>query len=124
MKFPPLDPGKPVTNKQLAEQNTRLHECLHNVGERVDKLVETVRQDRHDGTTRDQVMDVRIARIEGRLGVDPNKIHQGPALAGVRPWKALLAVAGAFAGIQVAYQVFVPMIVAAAKAFNAAMMGG
>ena len=138
MKFPPLDPGKPVTNKQLADQNQRLHDCLHNVGERVDKLTTTVSDDREETREREQLLDVRIARMEGALGVrlpSPEAMEAGEPpkpvgrkLAGLSVWQAAgagaLTVIGAMSGFQLLYQWLVPAIWAAMKILHANIMGG
>jgi hypothetical protein len=124
MKFPPLDPGKPVTNKQLAEQGVQLHGCLHNVGERVDRVAGDLRDFRQASDSRHGVLGERIARIEGALGVDPNRDRQHRTLAGTKPWKAILAVAGAMSGVLVAYQTFVPWLIDSVVRLHQAIMGG
>lgn len=134
MKFPPLDTSKRITNKQLAEQNQRLHNCLHSVGEQVEKLARTVRDDRHTSNNRDQVMDVRIARIEGALGVKlpsaaameageaPKPV--GRKLAGITPWKALWTVVGAMTGVQLLYQILGPPLLQFILDVNQRLLGG
>lgn len=124
LKFAPLDPAKPVTNKQLADQNAKLHECLHDVGKRVDTLAETVRQDREAASQRDQLQNVAIARIEGALGVDRDKVTSKTKLAGISPLKALGWLVGAITGIQVAYQIFAPPIAHFVVEVHHSLMGG
>lgn len=121
MKFPPLDPNKPVTNKQLADQNQRLHDCLHNVGERVDKLAAQVEA----GEDRDRAMGLDIATIKGALGISkttPETVSK--KLAGVNPGKALLAVMAAMGGVQVTYQIFIPWLIDTIASLHRHFMGG
>lgn len=120
MKFNRLDTAKAITNEQLAEGQNALHDCMH---EAIRKI--------GDCEKRDLAMSTDIATLTSDMSVVKLALGQHPGaekphrtLASIKPWKAILAVVCAMGGVQITYQVFAPTVVAAAKAFNAAMMGG
>jgi hypothetical protein len=52
------------TNADLQDQIAEAHDCIHNVGERVDELAKVVEQDRNASKRRDEKLDARLEAIE------------------------------------------------------------
>jgi hypothetical protein len=91
----PLDGSKPVTNGQLAEAINRAHDCIHNVGDRVDALAVTVGKNRTDAADRDQALGERMSRVEGALGVATRPGRRSrpvrTKLAGLSLWQGVFS---------------------------------
>lgn len=134
MRFEALDTSKPVTNKQLAEAQNKLHDCLHSVVERLDSLAHTVREDRHSATNARMVLGERMARVEGALGVkmpSPEAAEAGERpkpikrkLAGLSLWQAGGAAMGIATGAAALYRYIFPALEAGFAALHAALMAG
>jgi Ca2+-dependent lipid-binding protein len=119
MKFDRLDPTKPVTNKQLAEAQNALHDCVHNVEQKVDQLADTVNRDRLAGEKRDSAMGEDIVHIKGVV----ERLSSGKRVAGMTWWQLALVFLGGLSGFQLAYQWLFPALLNFLVTLHAGIMG-
>lgn len=112
MMYPPRDGSQPVSMEQLADDIRRAHDCIHNVGERVDKLADVVAENRHASANRDQLLAIEFAEIKGALGigrvVKGKRRKAGARLASMSKLEAAIAGLGVLGGAQLLYQWVAP----------------
>lgn len=125
--FQKLDATKPVTNRHLAEAYNQLHDCVHDVGRRVDAAAAAAAA----ATKSSQENAVSLARVEGALGVRLKSPDDGAKvepvkrkLAGVSQLTAILALIAAAVGAAGAYKYLFPALEAGAMALHHALMAG
>ncbi|HEY2662180.1 MAG TPA: hypothetical protein VGI79_20850 [Caulobacteraceae bacterium] len=104
------------TNKDLQGQVEQLHDCLHQVGAKVETQAVQMAVLAH-------AMGVQLpTRDEIAAGMVPRKVSR--RLGGLAPWQALCAGVAAMSGAQALYKIMEPAVVAAAIAMHQALMGG
>lgn len=122
----PLDGSKPVTNGQIADAINRAHDCIHNVGARVDALAVTVGKNRTDAADRDQALGERMSRVEGALGVATRPGRRvrrvRTKLAGLSLWQGVFSLMASMAGAAALYKFIEPAVIAGAIALRQALL--
>jgi hypothetical protein len=119
------------TVEDVLEAVERLHDCVHSVGERVDGVVSDVKEIRDNlGRTREDVAHLKGLQVgvSQRLGVlqpvvDGEAEPKKPGVIVItKPWKMIAGGLGCASGVVIVYQIFSPMVIAAAQTFHATIM--
>jgi hypothetical protein len=118
------------TVEDVLEAVERLHDCVHSVSERVDGVVSDVKEIRDNlGRTREDVAHLKGLQVgvSQRLGVQQPAVDgETPKKPGVivitKPWKMIAGGLGCASGVVIVYQIFSPMVIAAAQTFHATIM--